>query len=1466
MSPPTLASPIAAVKEVFERKLAKGDGKALQEEENSSAKRPMLSKVFTGKHFSLPLPSESTATSPNSIWKGLNLTPSKRTSGECEATAKNVAESVRAIASLATQTQRKVFSTGSFYAKKLKRFQQDSPSSSRKNEGIVRSTSNASEVTMVSVVDLTCSSDDNDDNDGDGDIDIDNNNDNDDDDDDHVEAAGSEEILAKTSNDSSPKKDPPLKNKASPLSSNTDPQARDSKIDSPPKKDPPLENETLSEGSKTTPQASNSNVTFTIPKRKTPPESEGIEPRNNDDYKSLKYYDSDCAVCDSLIPIYKEKLFSYQDYCPKDNTLDKLAKKKSYHLFVLGTFTSERKQLLLEVLAPASMSAEAIKAESWKDVSYREVSKAFSERFGRISTEELRKLARGTFLVPKGMVSVKETLIAYRLLRTKAKTTHSSVEKKQSEDTSNVLVKESIRGNVLVKEKYTESSVEKVASKENANMVTGQPEEDRVGKEKPLKRIINKDYFSKCAKTATNGQGYTRSRCSLDELAMLLLKKKTVFESSDTPLKEDASSDDQGLREHDAEIESITYKPPTNKPVVEHEMSNNVLSEPKEINEGSTDLSKFKETNVGDDKISEFKDICEDDGDTSKTKDKLIPGVDGLHGKDAGHILKNDGFGHWLPTTREARFSHDIVKQDAYESTKAKETYEDEDETSEVNGTCGDNDESSKTKYTFEDNGKTSKLTDTYEDNHDSSIPNDTYKDNDETFEFNNNEKPELKGTIEDKTKGECEGNDEILVIKDSSEESGSAMVGSKGADGSVETNVEEHQGEEVLTDNRGGHLGTIQEANAILGELMSNMVDRVASVCRFEHHHPEGFETESFIGDETSHEPLKLEGLSEADISTISCDDDNEKEEKKRSLITVSAKQLLLLILPLFCFAGILRKLGFFDVSNSIFEGCFRTFFQLQTLGWLLSPIFEYGVKHPGLVGCYALFMIVLASYEASSRTKYTHDGQFVIIVQSLILSVGWVAAWAFGTILKPRPLWNPRYLLPIIGMLLGNSINGVSITLDNITTSVVEKQSEIELYLSFGANQHEAVSNIVVNAIRKGTTPFLNMMCVVGIVSIPGMMTGQILGGSSPLVAARYQAMIIFLIALSTLSTILISSYLTVMSAFCSHQILRPDRFVKNHKRSLARLILWAWGYVFGSENDLVQVSPNRMGGNGGSFLTSEEVNRNLHLPESSFEIRPLKKGSVVFDREGTNSLVQASGLYRYFQIGEGSDEYSDLTKRDSNRYQVLFHNLSFRINEGDLLLVSGPSGTGKSQLLRMMAGLNPLQKGTLHFQGMSWEDDFDGDLAVEWRRKVRYVTQNKIQIQGTPLQFIRKIQSFRSWEVDDDRNNAFSDYDFMKHVSHHIRQWGMSLECLDKEWSVLSGGESQRVLMALALASRPKILLFDESTSALDNESKLAVETSIKDFVEDHEGGVMWVSHDERQAERMMDDPESDGTNSH
>jgi putative ABC transport system permease protein len=563
--------------------------------------------------------------------------------------------------------------------------------------------------------------------------------------------------------------------------------------------------------------------------------------------------------------------------------------------------------------------------------------------------------------------------------------------------------------------------------------------------------------------------------------------------------------------------------------------------------------------------------------------------------------------------------------------------------------------------------------------------------------------------------------------------------------------------------------------------------------------------------------------------------------------LIDVSGSKLALVLLPLVCLAGVFWMLGLVQVSGSILVGCCRTLGQLSLLGSALVPIFKWGINRPSLVCGYTIFMVVLASYEASSRTKYSFVGQWYYIFGSLLLNVSWVGLLAFGVVLKPRPLWKPQYVLPIIGMLLGNSINGISISLDAITTALVEDQAEIELYLSFGATKYEAVSRIVAHAIQRGSTPVLNMMRIVGIVHLPGMMTGQILGGTPTLVAARYQMLILFLIALCTLSSILLNSILAIETAFCPHQMLRPERFVKNQKLSVMGLVMGLWGIAFGDRTSLATESF----GSGTLIRSSGRLYQGAAEPlifpsPSSLEIGFLKEARLTFSDGESNPLLEASGLSRYFmdKISEGKSMYDA-----ESHLRVLFQDLSFNVNEGDMLLVRGPSGTGKTQLLRILAGLSPSEEGHVKFNGVHWHD---GNFsASEWRKKVRYVTQYKVQIPGTPMQFISRVTSFKSWKGDKQDDIV---QNMVRRTSDYIGEWGLTADFLDKEWSTLSGGEAQRVMIALALASGSKILLFDEATSALDSSTKVLVEHSIQEYLEGYQGGVVWISHDEQQQERM------------
>ncbi|KAK9814854.1 hypothetical protein WJX73_000242 [Symbiochloris irregularis] len=179
------------------------------------------------------------------------------------------------------------------------------------------------------------------------------------------------------------------------------------------------------------------------------------------------------------------------------------------------------------------------------------------------------------------------------------------------------------------------------------------------------------------------------------------------------------------------------------------------------------------------------------------------------------------------------------------------------------------------------------------------------------------------------------------------------------------------------------------------------------------------------------------------------------------------------------------------------------RCMIQLSILGYVLVPI----MAHWWSCLLYAAFMIAVAGAETISRPPYAFNGMLVQTLIALGSSGSLVMVYSMLIIIQPSPLWNGQYLIPTFGMLLGNAIScmsiGLSTTLEELTTG----KDRVELLLSLGATRLEATRSLVQHSMTTALTPVLNQMSVIGLVSIPGMMTGQILGGSPPDVAARYQ-----------------------------------------------------------------------------------------------------------------------------------------------------------------------------------------------------------------------------------------------------------------------------------------------------------------------------------------------------------------------
>jgi len=225
------------------------------------------------------------------------------------------------------------------------------------------------------------------------------------------------------------------------------------------------------------------------------------------------------------------------------------------------------------------------------------------------------------------------------------------------------------------------------------------------------------------------------------------------------------------------------------------------------------------------------------------------------------------------------------------------------------------------------------------------------------------------------------------------------------------------------------------------------------------------------------------------------------------------------------------------------------RATVQLGVLGLVLVPIFAVDRAWPVVLWC--CLMVLMAGRESVARTKHRHPGMLWGAIGSMAISGGGTALFATLVVLDVETWWAPRYLVPLVGMILGNALSGVSLGLDQALSTLKQHRHTVEALLALGATRREATRDIAREAIRTGMTPILNAMSAVGLVSIPGMMTGQILGGTEPMQAARYQLLILFLIAGAVAMGTTLSVGVALRVIVDEHHRLRLERITERKKR---------------------------------------------------------------------------------------------------------------------------------------------------------------------------------------------------------------------------------------------------------------------------------------------------------------------------
>lgn len=192
------------------------------------------------------------------------------------------------------------------------------------------------------------------------------------------------------------------------------------------------------------------------------------------------------------------------------------------------------------------------------------------------------------------------------------------------------------------------------------------------------------------------------------------------------------------------------------------------------------------------------------------------------------------------------------------------------------------------------------------------------------------------------------------------------------------------------------------------------------------------------------------------------------------------------------------------------------RTIVQLFLIGLVLHWVFSLNKWY--LVVALTAVMAVIAGVAAVNRTDRRYPGIFFSSIISVWASSWFITAIALFGIIKVDPWYKPQYAIPLLGMILGNALNGISLGLNRFSEELYIHRDRVEAYLTLGATKWEAARLPVRNAIRTGMIPVINIMMVVGIVSLPGMMTGQLLAGVDPVQAVKYQIVILFLIASGT------------------------------------------------------------------------------------------------------------------------------------------------------------------------------------------------------------------------------------------------------------------------------------------------------------------------------------------------------------
>lgn len=259
--------------------------------------------------------------------------------------------------------------------------------------------------------------------------------------------------------------------------------------------------------------------------------------------------------------------------------------------------------------------------------------------------------------------------------------------------------------------------------------------------------------------------------------------------------------------------------------------------------------------------------------------------------------------------------------------------------------------------------------------------------------------------------------------------------------------------------------------------------------------------------------------------------------------MMTLSYWDLLISALLVLLLA-VMSSRAHLGIANALLIATTRCALQLGLIGLILNWLF--GTESVAVLILVVCVMWLAAGREVVGRQSRRIKGIYAFAsgTVAMFLSSFTLTVVGLAFIVDADPWYQPQYAIPLLGMMLGNTMTGVALGTERLTTAVWERAAQIEQRLMLGQSAQQALLPMMRESARAGIMPIVNSMSAAGLVSLPGMMTGQILAGSVPTEAVKYQLMIMFLISAGTGLGVVGSLWLTRQRLFDERQRLRLDR----------------------------------------------------------------------------------------------------------------------------------------------------------------------------------------------------------------------------------------------------------------------------------------------------------------------------------